>query len=837
MINKELGQYKILAEIGRGGMGIVYRAYQKSLNREVALKILPPTLSFDENLVKRFHREAEAAAGLNHPNIIQIFDINEIEGIHFFAMEYLRGESLTQKIKREGPLPITEAVRITIDVADALSYSHAEGIIHRDIKPSNIMIDPHGHLKVTDFGLARAMESSHLTMTGTIIGTPEYMSPEQARGENLDGRSDLYSLGIVFYETLTARIPFEASTPFAVAQKQIYEPLPSPRSLRPEIPEVLENVILKSTEKNPEQRYQTGKDLKEDLEAFITISGLERITPTVPVSSREVHPIKASRVQETPLKRMPWGKISLAGATLLIVLFSLLFIPKKKALQKPEEKVKIVEEKPKEDSAVLPIEKSPEESAQKMMDDILRLIEQGAYSDAISRLEEFKEKFPDSPQANIIPQWIKDLRDREPAEKFNGAKKLAASGDVIQAILEFNQIARDYPGTEWETKSNEKVEELKKILKEGEAEKEFSEAEDLAKKGKFIEAVQLYQGIISRFPGSIWAKKSEEEITRLKEEQARLREKIVAVDQSPREEKIDQSPRGEEIDQRVPPEIDRRPGRDEGPSFKTEIDDLVRSDKQIMHFIIDEDRKGLAQYFQKNYPDKVQKWAGEVGLSKDAFLAELTQRMVEDMKREFGGPGREPMRREPPREREDISRKAEKFVEQIKRSDPKVQLLIRRGDKKELAQYLWLWYKEDLKKMARAIDIPEEEIAYVTARYLTGDDMAFEMGPTEGRERDFRRKDEEMKGEDFRRKDSRKEPEDFRREDEIFDKFRRRIQSDTTAVQYIDRRNVEGLKLYLMKQYHKELKDISGQLNRPLNILARDFSQRLVDEKEGPRYR
>jgi len=719
MIGKELGQYKLLAEIGRGGMGIVYKAYQGSLNREVALKILPPTLSIDKNLVSRFHREAESAAKLSHPNIVQIFDINEKDGIHFFAMEYLKGQNLTQKLEKEGALPIKEALRIAIAVADALNYSHAEGLIHRDIKPGNIMINPHGHVKVTDFGLARLMESSRLTMTGTIIGTPEYMSPEQARGDPLDGRSDLYSLGIVLYEALTAKLPFTATTPFAVAQKQIYDPLPSPCSIRPEIGGGLGESIIKVTEKDPGQRYQSGEDFKKDLQVFFAGTGLERITPTVAV------PPGASQIQRNRLKPILGGGIAAAAIILILALF---FGPRIKEmfLQEPEEVDFIAEEESEVVPPLVVTEKPPsEDEARKIIEDVRQLSADGAYSDAMSRLEEFMERFPDHPQTNFIPQWIEELRDREVGGKFQEAQKVADKGEIVQAILQFSQIAREYPETEWEAKCNRKVEELENTLKEGEAKKEFLEAQELKRKKNFIEATQLYQNIISRFPESSWAKRSEKEIAKLKEAQARLREKRST--------------------------IDRRLQKRELLSFVRDIEHLTRSDRRIKRFFIGEDAEGLAQYLKKNYPDEIERRAEEIGMDSEEFLSEVTDMMIKEAKRQFERPEQDLWRREPLPEFRQPPGEAGKLVE-----------------------------------------------------------------------------DREMK-EDFRPKE---EP---RPEDKFFEKFKKKVQSNKNARSYIKRRDMEGLWVYMMRRYYREIKEMSKELDRPFRDMAWELSERLIHEREGKR--
>lgn len=268
LTGRTLGNYEILEEIGRGGMAQVYRAYQPSLNRNVAIKILPPQLALDRQFVDRFVREARAAASLRHPHIVIIHDVGEQDGLYYMVMEYLSGQTLRQLIKNEGPLPPARATKITEQLATALDYAHRHGFVHRDVKPSNIFVGEGDRVTLTDFGIAKAAsEAQQLTRTGTLMGTPEYMSPEQAEGRSVDYRSDLYALGVVLYHMLTGRVPFRRPTPAATLHAVIYEPPPPPRQLNPSIPPAVESVVLKSVAKQPEQRYQKGAELVADLQA------------------------------------------------------------------------------------------------------------------------------------------------------------------------------------------------------------------------------------------------------------------------------------------------------------------------------------------------------------------------------------------------------------------------------------------------------------------------------------------------------------------------------------------------------------------------------------------
>jgi serine/threonine-protein kinase len=258
LIGKTLGQFEIQSELGRGGMATVYRAKQKSINRVVAIKVLPPALLHDVGFYERFAREVDVIARLEHPHILPIYDYGEADGMPYIAMRYLAGGSLAQRLRRGIP-PIKALPRAISQIAEALDHAHRQGIIHRDLKPGNILLDENGNAYLTDFGIAKVLDSN---LTGSaIIGTPAYMSPEQANGLALDGRSDIYSLGVVLYELLTGREPFDAPTPIALLLKHIQEPLPSVRAIRPELPAALDTVIAHATAKTPDARYANPLDL------------------------------------------------------------------------------------------------------------------------------------------------------------------------------------------------------------------------------------------------------------------------------------------------------------------------------------------------------------------------------------------------------------------------------------------------------------------------------------------------------------------------------------------------------------------------------------------------
>jgi beta-lactam-binding protein with PASTA domain/tRNA A-37 threonylcarbamoyl transferase component Bud32 len=256
------GRYRIVRKLGSGGMANVYLAEDEDLGRRVAIKILNERYANDDLFIERFRREAKSAAALSHPNIVSVYDRGEAEGTYYIAMEVIEGRSLKELIMTRGPLPIAQALAYTHEMLEALRFAHRHGIIHRDIKPHNILIGE--RLKVTDFGIARA-GASQMTEAGSIMGTAQYLSPEQARGAPVTASSDLYSAAIVLYEMLTGKVPFTGDSAIEIAMKHLNDPPKPPSKIRPEIPEELDAVVLRALAKNPEDRYQTAEEFSEDL--------------------------------------------------------------------------------------------------------------------------------------------------------------------------------------------------------------------------------------------------------------------------------------------------------------------------------------------------------------------------------------------------------------------------------------------------------------------------------------------------------------------------------------------------------------------------------------------
>ncbi len=259
-------RYRVLRKLGAGGMADVYLCEDLKLGRQVALKVLASRFVGDEQFVERFRREAKSAAGLNHPNLVAIYDWGEIDSTYFIVMEYVEGETLKELVRRRGRLAGTDALDIALGLLAAVGYAHRHGVVHRDIKAQNILMDRSGTAKVTDFGIARAGDAD-LTEAGSILGTAQYLSPEQARGAAVDERSDLYSVGIVLYEMLTGRVPFAGDTAVTVAMKHVNELPPEPSEVIPGMPYALNQIVMKALAKDPALRYQTAEDFARDLRA------------------------------------------------------------------------------------------------------------------------------------------------------------------------------------------------------------------------------------------------------------------------------------------------------------------------------------------------------------------------------------------------------------------------------------------------------------------------------------------------------------------------------------------------------------------------------------------
>jgi serine/threonine-protein kinase len=298
------GRYRLDAQVGAGGMSTVYRAFDTLLERQVAIKLMHREIAQDSDQLERFRREARAVAQLNHPHVVGVIDAGEDEGMPYIVFEYVEGETLKDRIRRHGRLPIAEAVAYAIEIARALGAAHERQIVHRDVKPQNVLIDEEGSAKVTDFGIARSLTEEGLTADGRVLGTTDYVSPEQALGHAVTPQSDLYSLGIVLYEMLTGEVPFHGENQVSVAMKHVREELPDVQSRRPEVSSALAAIVDRATEKDLGRRYATADELIADLEDVLpmetarsgrTSGEVTTVLRTLPASAQRRVPLRARR--------------------------------------------------------------------------------------------------------------------------------------------------------------------------------------------------------------------------------------------------------------------------------------------------------------------------------------------------------------------------------------------------------------------------------------------------------------------------------------------------------------------------------------------------------------
>ncbi len=312
-------RYEVQEVLGSGGMASVYRAHDRLLERSVALKILHEHFSRDPEFVERFRREARAIARVSHPNIVTVIDRGTFDGLEYIVFEHVRGETLKEMVEREGPLPVAEALSLAHQVARALAFAHARGIVHRDVKPHNVLVDEERGAKVTDFGLARSLDPDHdITQTGTVMGTSDYIAPEQAAGQAVDERSDQYALGVLLYEVLAGEVPFPAESYMAAAVRHMRDPVPSVRERRPDVPRRVDELIQRALAKRPEDRFPTTEEMVTALEAALAEEGGSKPTDRAPTQVVRPRGAPASRPRQRrpPRRRRPLIPLLLALAVI-----------------------------------------------------------------------------------------------------------------------------------------------------------------------------------------------------------------------------------------------------------------------------------------------------------------------------------------------------------------------------------------------------------------------------------------------------------------------------------------------------------------------------------------
>ncbi len=485
------GRYEVIEELGKGGMGRVYKAFDRKVKEVVALKLIRPEISADEKAIERFNAELRLARKISHRHVCRMYDLGEEGPSHFITMEYVPGEDLKRFIKRSGQLTVGKSVSIAKQICEGLAEAHQLGIIHRDLKPQNIMIDSEGNTRIMDFGIARFLEGDGLTTQGMLIGTPDYMSPEQAELEDVDRRSDIYALGVILFEMVTGRVPFEGKTPLSIAMKHKSQPPPDPRELNIQVPEELSQTILTCLEKEKERRYQSAEDLLADL---------ENIAEGLPTTEKIIVPVKPHTSKEITVT-FKMKKLLVPAIVLLVLVIAAITIwqvlpgrhsrfsfqtipePPSPAVSSSSKKDEVLTDSKKESAVLMgiPEEKQKMSSEEEQKEGEIK--SQGGFGQIITS--------PDI--RRLLPKdWEKVL---DPSKFTTGAQYLSRAfatlspqamkyldKDDIKGIDDFlNSIKEQLPT---EGSSRETIDQIKNKLREG---------QKLQEEGKEVEAQKSYE--------------------------------------------------------------------------------------------------------------------------------------------------------------------------------------------------------------------------------------------------------------------------------------------------------------------------------------------------------